>query len=154
MSQRIFLLILTLLCASQTDAAFNLKQFNNPEHAKRYEGLIYQMRCLVCQNQTIADSDADLAKDLRDEIFKMIEAGKTDQEIIDFMVTRYGEFVLYKPRIEQKTWLLWGGPVLLLLAGILVLILNTTKRNKKTTVEINQTALEKASSLLDKDDEQ
>ncbi len=134
-------------------AAFNLKQFDDPKHAARYEQLIYQMRCLVCQNQTIADSDADLAKDLRNEIFKMIESGKSDQEIIDFMVARYGEFVLYKPRVEKKTLLLWAGPAILLILALIILVwtIFRRKRGKQPTVE--QNALNKARSIL-KDNEQ
>ncbi len=148
------ILILALLCINQSYAAFNLKQFDNPEHATRYEDLIYQIRCLVCQNQTIADSDADLAKDLRNQIHKMILSGQSDQQIIDFMVERYGEFVLYKPRMQLKTWLLWGGPALLLITGIIILIFNHLRRNKQVDIEIDQQALKKAQNLLDKDDNQ
>ncbi|MEE9424746.1 MAG: cytochrome c-type biogenesis protein [Methylococcales bacterium] len=148
------ILIVALLWMNQSHAAFNLKQFDNPEHATRYEDLIYQIRCLVCQNQTIADSDADLAKDLRNEIHKMILSGQSDQKIIDFMVERYGEFVLYKPRMQLKTWLLWGGPALLLITGIIILIVNNLRRNKQVDMEIDQQALEIAQNLLDKDDNQ
>lgn len=153
MRQQIYLFIAALIMVytNLSFAAFNLKQFDNPEYAKRYEGLIYQMRCLVCQNQTIADSDADLAKDLRNEIYKMILAGKTDQQIVDFMVTRYGEFVLYKPRIEQKTWLLWGGPVLLLITALVILIWNIVRKNRQLDQKIDQTALKKARLLLDEE---
>jgi cytochrome c-type biogenesis protein CcmH len=148
------ILIVALLWMNQSYAAFNLKQFDNPEHATRYEDLIYQIRCLVCQNQTIADSDADLAKDLRNEIHKMILSGQSDQQIIDFMVERYGEFVLYKPRMQLKTWLLWGGPALLLITGIIILIFNNLRRNKQVDMEIDQQALEIAQNLLDKDHNQ
>jgi cytochrome c-type biogenesis protein CcmH len=148
------ILIVALLWMNQSYAAFNLKQFDNPEHAARYEDLIYQIRCLVCQNQTIADSDADLAKDLRNEIHKMILSGQSDQQIIDFMVERYGEFVLYKPRMQLKTWLLWGGPALLLITGIIILIFNHSSRNKQVDMEIDQHVLKKAQNLLDKDDNQ
>ncbi len=148
------ILIVTVLWMNQSYAAFNLKQFDNPEHATRYEDLIYQIRCLVCQNQTIADSDADLAKDLRNEIHKMILSGQSVQQIIDFMVVRYGEFVLYKPRMQLKTWLLWGGPALLLITGIIILIVNNLRRNKQVDMEIDQQALEIAQNLLDEDDNQ
>ncbi len=148
------ILILALLWMNPSYAAFNLKQFDNPKYATRYEDLIYQIRCLVCQNQTIADSNADLAKDLRNEIQKMILSGQSDQQIIDFLVERYGEFVLYKPRIEFKTWLLWGGPALLLITGIIILIFNNLQRNKQVDIEIDQQALEIAQNLLDKDNNQ
>lgn len=80
-----------------------------------------KLRCLVCQNQTIADSNADLAVDLRREIREQIAAGETDQQIIDYMVARYGDFVLYRPPFKTTTVLLWFGPALLLLLGVLVL---------------------------------
>ena len=77
-----------------------------------------ELRCLVCQNQIIADSHADLANDLKREIRTMIQAGKTDTEIIEFMVTRYGDFVLYKPPFKATTLFLWGGPLLFMLVGL------------------------------------
>jgi cytochrome c-type biogenesis protein CcmH len=84
----------------------------------------------------------------------MILSGQSDQQIIDFMVERYGEFVLYKPRMQLKTWLLWGGPALLLITGIIILIVNNLRRNKQVDMEIDQQALEIAQNLLDKDDNQ
>lgn len=83
--------------------------------------LTEQLRCLVCQNQTIADSTADLAVDLKNEVREKLGRGESDQQIIDFMVTRYGEFVLYRPPMKESTWVLWFGPFLLLLAGLVVL---------------------------------
>ena len=80
-----------------------------------------QLRCLVCQNQTIADSNADLAQDLRREVRKQIAAGKSDAEIVTFMTDRYGDFVLYRPPFKPITLLLWGGPALLMLIGLGVL---------------------------------
>ena len=76
-----------------------------PEYEDRYQSLLNELRCLVCQNQTIAESDADLAKDLRTEVKKMLEEGATDSEIIEFMANRYGDFVLYKPVVKPKTYL-------------------------------------------------
>ncbi|MGH8515758.1 MAG: cytochrome c-type biogenesis protein, partial [Gammaproteobacteria bacterium] len=80
-----------------------------------------ELRCLVCQNQSLADSHAELAGDLRREIFAMMQAGRTDREIIDFMVKRYGEFVLYRPPITLKTLALWFGPAVILCVGTLFL---------------------------------
>ena len=84
---------------------------------RRVQSLANELRCLVCQNQTIADSNATLAQDLRREVREMITAGKTDDEIRTFMVDRYGDFVLYKPRMTPVNYLLWAAPVLLLLLG-------------------------------------
>ncbi len=85
----------------------------------RFKALAEEIRCTVCQNQSLADSDAPLAQDLRQELFVMIQDGRTDQEIRNFMVERYGDFVLYRPPLASHTLLLWGGPILLLLIGLL-----------------------------------
>jgi cytochrome c-type biogenesis protein CcmH len=93
----------------------------DPEVEKRLAKLSQELRCLVCQNETLADSRADLAEDLRREIRIQIKAGKSDKEIIDFLTQRYGEFVLYRPVVGPKTYLLWFGPFVLLIAGLTLL---------------------------------
>lgn len=93
----------------------------DPVAEKRLQALSEELRCLVCQNQTIADSNAELAQDLRREVRGMIKDGKSDKEIVDFMVTRYGDFVLYRPPVKGITLLLWGGPIALLLIGLFAL---------------------------------
>ena len=93
------------------------RAFDDPVLQQRYEKIIRELRCLQCQNETIADSNADLAGDLRREIREMVAAGKTDDEIRDFMTQRYGDFVLYRPRFSANTFLLWAAPVLLLAIG-------------------------------------
>ncbi len=94
----------------------------DPVAKARAVALAAELRCLVCQNQTIADSNAELAVDLRREINVQIAAGKTDADIVDFMVTRYGEFVLYRPPLKSATLLLWFGPPLFILGGIVLLV--------------------------------
>jgi cytochrome c-type biogenesis protein CcmH len=96
------------------------RAFDDPALQARYEQINRELRCLVCQNQTIADSNATLAQDLRREVREMIEAGKSDAEIRDFMIERYGDFVLYRPRMTPVNFLLWGAPVLLLLLGTFI----------------------------------
>ena len=93
------------------------KRFDDPEMQARYERLISEVRCLQCQNQSIKDSNVSLAADLRREIARMIEEGQTDEEIADFLVTRYGEFALYRPRSSGKMIVLWIAPFLLVLFG-------------------------------------
>lgn len=93
----------------------------DPQIALRMKTLTEQLRCLVCQNETLADSRADLAEDLRKEIREQMKAGKSDQEIIAFLTQRYGDFVLYKPPVKSTTYLLWFGPFALLIAGTTVL---------------------------------
>lgn len=117
--------LLGLLLILGTSTAFGIdadKAFDDPVLQARYEKIIDEVRCLKCQNQTIKDSNAFLAADLRREIRRMLAEGKTDTEIFDFLVARYGEFALYRPRMSGKTLVLWLAPGLLLLGGGFVLV--------------------------------
>jgi len=111
-------LLVMLLAATGVRAIDAEGPLADPAQQARYERLTNELRCLVCQNQTVADSNADLAKDLRDQTRRMIEEGATDDEIIDFMTARYGDFVLYRPPVRSRTALLWAAPFLLLGVGI------------------------------------
>ena len=99
----------------QADAA--PLQFRDTSEEARFHALAAELRCVMCQNQSLADSNALIALSLRREVLELMRAGQSDAQIKDFLVQRYGEFVLYKPRVEGRTWLLWLGPVLILLAG-------------------------------------
>ena len=112
----------SLLLVTTAFAIDTGKAFDDPELQARYEKLIEEVRCLKCQNQSIKDSNAFLAGDLRREIRRMIAEGKTDEEIADFLVTRYGEFALYRPRMTGKTLVLWIAPFALLLLGAFALV--------------------------------
>jgi cytochrome c-type biogenesis protein CcmH len=92
-------------------------QFNDSAEEARFHALVSELRCVMCQNQSLADSNAQIAVDLRHEVLSLMRQGKTNTEIKDFLVARYGEFVLYRPQVESKTWLLWFGPAVVLLAG-------------------------------------
>lgn len=105
----------------------------DPVAEKRLQKLSEELRCLVCQNQTIADSNAELAQDLRREVRAMIKDGKSDKEIVDFMVTRYGDFVLYRPPVKGITLLLWGGPIALMLLGLVALVHYLRRRAGRVT---------------------
>lgn len=96
--------------------------FADPAMQQRYERLIHEFRCLVCFDESIADSNADLAADFRREVHAMIAAGKSDRQIRDFMVRRYGDFILYDPPLQPNTWLLWGGPFLLFAVALAVVV--------------------------------
>ena len=108
---------------------------DDPVVEKRLTKLSQELRCLVCQNETLADSRADLAEDLRREIRGQIRAGKSDKEIIEFLTQRYGEFVLYRPRVEPKTYLLWFGPFVLLMFGLIVLFRYVKQRRDEIADE-------------------
>lgn len=110
-------LFVAVLAVSPVAAIDTGKAFDDPELQARYDKLISEVRCLKCQNQSIKDSNVFLASDLRREIRRLIEEGKTDPEIADFLVTRYGEFALYRPRTTGKTLILWIAPFLLVLFG-------------------------------------
>ena len=103
--------------------------FDPVEH-KRVLAISEQLRCLVCQNQSIADSNADLAVDLRNQVIEQINAGRTDKEIIDYMVDRYGDFVLYKPPFKASTEILWVGPVALFLIALVAFYMNLRRRKQ------------------------
>lgn len=118
-------LIASLLLVVAVPLAFAIdteKAFDDPELQARYEAIIEEVRCLKCQNQSIKDSNAFLAADLRREIRRMLGEGKTDAEVYDFLVARYGEFALYRPRMSGKTLVLWIAPAALLLAGAFLLV--------------------------------
>jgi len=104
--------------------------FMNPEQEARYNELTLELRCLVCQNQNLADSDAPLAQDLRKEIYDMMQAGRSNEEIKVFLVDRYGDFVLYNPPVKGNTLALWFAPAVLLLVGGLVVVLTVRKRTR------------------------
>lgn len=112
--------LLLFMFAAPVQAIDTGPAFDDPELQARYEALIDEVRCLVCQNQTIKDSNAFLATDLRREIRRLMEEGNSDQEIADFLVARYGDFVLYRPRMGGMTLLLWIAPLVLIGVGGIV----------------------------------
>ena len=120
--RKLVLYAAVFLCAAPALAIDTDKAFDDPELQARYEHIIEEVRCLKCQNQSIKDSNAFLAGDLRREIRRMLNEGKTDEEIYDFLVARYGEFALYRPRMSGKTLVLWIAPLVLLLGGAFVLV--------------------------------
>jgi cytochrome c-type biogenesis protein CcmH len=132
------ILLLLLAASAIVQAKFESVAFATAEQEQRYRALISELRCLVCQNQTIADSNADLAKDLRRQIREMIGRGDSDQTIIDFMVARYGDFVLYRPPFKAITALLWVGPFLFLAGGLIVMIVVIHKRSRATRPPLSE----------------
>ena len=123
--------------------------FQNEAQEKRYQRMIAELRCLVCQNQNLADSNADLARDLRAKTHAMIVAGASDAQIISYMVERYGDFVLYRPPFKSKTWLLWVGPFLILLVALV--IFGMTIRKTRRPAPLTEAERRHASGLLDQE---
>ncbi len=125
----------------------------DPAVEQRMTALTNELRCLVCQNQTIADSNAPLAIDLKNEVREKIKQGQSDSEIIDFMVARYGDFVLYRPPFKATTLVLWLGPLLLLATGLFVLFRRLARRRPAAETELSGAERERAAKLLAADGE-
>jgi cytochrome c-type biogenesis protein CcmH len=130
LTARILALLATLTLAAQALAAEPLT-FDDPEQEERYKQLTLELRCAVCQNQNLADSDAPLAQDLRQEIYDMMQAGQTDEQIKSFMVERYGDFVLYRPPMQGNTLALWVLPGVMLAVGAIAVFFTVRNRNRK-----------------------
>ncbi len=147
----LFGLLLVLVMTLPAQASIEALEFNSPQVEEDYYTLIDELRCLVCQNQNLKDSNADLAKDLRQQTYQMLQQGKSKQDVVDYMVARYGDFVLYRPPLKSNTILLWSGPFVLLLL-VLFLVIRRIRRNRSVEPPEPQT-LEQARHLLN-DDEQ
>lgn len=125
----IFLLIISFTALAQKTGVQEPLVFASQQQQERFNKLTEELRCLVCQNQNLADSDAPLAHDLRREVHEMVLAGRTNKQIKEFLVTRYGDFVLYRPPVQKNTYLLWLAPLVLLLIGALILRSSISKRS-------------------------
>lgn len=145
--RKLFLGLLFVLSAVAGQAKEAPLAAADPELEKRVMELSDELRCLVCQNQTLADSNAELAIDLKNQVREKLASGMSNQDVIDYMVERYGEFVLYRPPVKGATWLLWFGPFLLLAGGIGMLLLKLKRRRPADSV-IPDAELARASALL------
>lgn len=155
----ILAVVFLLILSNAAYAGVEYRKFANSEQQEVYENLTSELRCLVCQNQTIADSNAELAADLRRQVAEMLEQGKSKQDIVQFMTDRYGDFVLYKPPFKAKTGVLWLGPVVFLFTGLAAVFLFA--RRKKADANLHSPAdhgnenakkLAKIRNLLEKGD--
>ncbi len=148
------LLTLLLLFCNISFAAIEAYQFDDDKKTERFQNLTEVLRCPKCQNQNIADSNAEIARDLRNKIEQMLVADKTDDEIVSYMVERYGDFVLYEPRVDVQTYLLWFGPIFVLICGFIVVFFIVRSRQQKTIddnqSELNSQQKQQLDSLLDK----
>lgn len=152
----LFIFLLLNYCNSY---ALDPRQLSDPKQQEAYETLISELRCLVCQNQTIADSNADLAADLRRQVHEMLEQGKSREEIVQFMTDRYGDFVLYKPPFKGKTSILWIAPAVFLLLGLITVFFIIRRRKAAAighpdagALEMNTEKQKKIRKLLERGD--
>ncbi|MET0356018.1 MAG: cytochrome c-type biogenesis protein [Cellvibrio sp.] len=151
---KIFLILVSLVFAcDKAFAVIETHEFESDVQRQRYQSFVEEMRCPKCQNQNLAGSDSPISADLRNELYEMIKMGKSDREIVDFMVERYGDFILYRPRVSPVTYLLWGSPVALLIIGVIVLIIILRRRRQLSLIQssqvLNADEQERLKSLLD-----
>ncbi|RMG37220.1 MAG: cytochrome c-type biogenesis protein CcmH [Gammaproteobacteria bacterium] len=133
-------------------AATNIEayDFDSPQQERDYKELTTELRCLVCQNQDIADSNAELAQDMRHKVYRMLKQGKTKQEIVDFMVRRYGDFVRYKPPFDTRTLVLWVGPFLIFALAIFFMLRAISRaRRREERAELSEEQINRAADLLE-----
>lgn len=155
LSKRQFVLLLSILIVSSSGWAKEaVPVAENPEIEKRMIALSEELRCLVCQNESLAGSRSDFAKDLRREIREQLMANKSNKEITDFLVARYGDFVLYRPPLRTNTMLLWFGPFIFLLIGACALIIYLRQRRKQLEeVPLSEEQIEQAEEILKKNND-
>lgn len=152
MKNLILLFLALLLLPVVSQAAIEEYAFQEEVQEERFKQLTYEMRCPKCLNSNIAGSDAPIAADLRKEVYDQILEGRTDQEILDFMSSRYGDFILYRPRLTAGTLVLWFGPVLLLLGGIIIVRrMMLQSQDAATETGLTQKEQEELDKLLDRD---
>ena len=150
MTRAWFMLVITLVLQlpwSTARANEAAPLADDPVVEQRLLVIAEEVRCLVCQNESLAGSRADLAQDLRREIRSLIKQGKTDKEVMDFLVSRYGDYVRYRPPVKPSTWLLWGGPFVLLGAGLAGLVL-FVRRRRNTSEALSPEEQREAAALL------
>ena len=130
----VLMVMLVAVAGNSAAVVFEPREFASAEQEARYRQLNEELRCLVCQNQNIAGSDAELAQDLRREVYRMLNEGLTDEQIVDYMVQRYGDFVLYRPPLRPLTVALWAGPFVLLVLGM-IFLWRVMRRRQASTAE-------------------
>ena len=143
----ILFLAMAVLLTPLSAAPVVTYEFASEEQEALFNKLSNELRCLVCQNQAIADSNAELAKDLRDEMYGMLQQGKSEEEIVEFMVVRYGDFVLYNPPLKPMTWLLWFGPAFALIAGFFFVVRIINRQKQAVVTEISSEDTERLKAL-------
>lgn len=152
LSESLARVLLLLLLSLPAFAVIDAYEFKDPVQEQRFRQLTGELRCPKCQNQTIADSNAPLSQDLRQRVFEMIQQGRSDAEIVDFMVARYGDFITYRPPLKPTTWVLWFGPLAVLAGVALGLGLWIRWRAHQPTPELSVQEQERLQHLL-KDEE-
>ncbi|PLX62760.1 cytochrome c-type biogenesis protein [Sedimenticola selenatireducens] len=145
-------LFVLLLIPLFSQAAIEATQFDDPEKEARYKQLVAELRCLVCQNQNLADSNAELAQDMRRKTYELVQSGASSDDVVAYMVKRYGDFVLYRPPFQLSTLLLWLGPFGILAGGVAILFIFIRGKGKLADNQISDNDLQRAKTLLGEED--
>ena len=145
---RVVVFVVVIIFAPLTLAAEAMLEFDSPQQEARYLNLIDELRCMVCQNQNLADSNAALAQDLRNRTYDMLLKGRTDEEIVSYMVERYGDFVLYRPPFKLTTLVLWLGPVVFLVIAAVTIVLHTRRLRHQPDLGLDPEERRQARRLL------
>lgn len=135
-------------------AAIDVDQLENDDLRARYQTLIDELRCPKCQNQNLAGSDAPIATDLRQELRRQLREGKSDQEILNYLVVRYGEYITYRPPFDARTALLWAGPALMVIVGAVVILVLLRRHRPQTSPALSAAERERLQRLLEDDTSQ
>jgi len=152
LSTCITFLFVVLWCAQNAYAGIDIYQFDNAEEEKQFRNLVEELRCPKCQNQNLADSNAGLAKDLKDRTYQLVKEGKSNKEIKAYLVERYGDFIIYRPPFRFSTALLWLGPLLVFLLVFGILIRKRLQTADIQTGEMSTKERERLSNLLENQD--
>ena len=151
--RNIITVLMIVMLVSVANARIEEHQFDSAEQEQRYHFLIDELRCLVCQNQNLADSNAELAQDLREQVYLMIKNDDSNETIINFMVSRYGDFVLYRPPLKPTTYMLWIGPFIIFLVALIIVVQFIRRRQQSQPADISQSDRDKIKKMLDDDEE-
>ncbi|MFB9866826.1 cytochrome c-type biogenesis protein [Vreelandella sulfidaeris] len=143
-------LLLLLVAVVAVAGGIELRQFDDPVMEKRYHDLTDSMRCPLCENQAINDSDSPISADMRDRVYQLLQEGQSDTEIINHMVQRFGEYILYNPRLERRTYLLWGLPIALVLLGIVVVVLVVRARRHASGKALSAEERQRIDALINR----
>ncbi|TDX29873.1 cytochrome c-type biogenesis protein CcmH [Modicisalibacter xianhensis] len=145
------LLALSMLVAGAVTAAIEVRQFDDPVLQQRYDSLAASLRCPKCANQAIGDSDSPIAGDMRERVALLLEEGRSDREIQDYMIDRFGEYVLYNPRLTDRTWLLWGLPAVLVVLGAAVIALIVRARRNASNRALSAEERQRLEALINRE---
>ncbi|GHA98927.1 cytochrome c-type biogenesis protein [Modicisalibacter luteus] len=145
------LLAMLLFAAGLAMAAIEVRQFNDPVMTQRYESLTDSLRCPKCANQAIGDSNSPIAEDMRERVAQLLSEGRSDREIQDYMIDRFGEYVLYNPRLTDRTWVLWGLPAALVVMGGIVIALIVRARRSASNRALSREERERLDALINRE---